>query len=223
MLRALLFDLDGTLIDTAPEIALALNRTLAWLGRAEADPDTVRGWIGDGARALLDKALGEPSTDAVWEHFSYEYNAACGEASTLYPGVRAMLERLHAQGLKLAVLTNKEARFAHKLLALHDITAHFDLLVAGDSLAVKKPHPGVVSHALAALDVQADETAFVGDSITDVRTARAAGVRAWIVSHGYPNGSFTDGDTPDAFVGRFADFDPLGGDHAPAPPLTAIH
>ena len=223
MLRALLFDLDGTLIDTAPEIALALNRTLAWMGRPEADPEAVRGWIGDGARALLDKALGEPSSDAVWDHFAYEYAAACGQASRLYPGVRKMLERLHAQGLKLAVLTNKEARFAHKLLALHDITTHFDLLVAGDSLDVKKPHPGVVRHALAALDVLPDETAFVGDSITDVRTARAAGVRSWIVTHGYPNGRFQDTDAPDAWVGRFADFDPLGGDHAPAPPLTTIH
>ncbi len=140
MHRAYLFDLDGTLVDSAPDIADALNHTLAALGRPPQDEARVRGWIGDGARALLDKALGAPSTDAVWEHFSYEYNAACGEASTLYPGVRAMLERLHAQGLKLAVLTNKEARFAHKLLALHDITTHFDLLVAGDSLAVKKPH-----------------------------------------------------------------------------------
>jgi len=223
MLRALLFDLDGTLIDTAPEIALALNRTLAWMGRPGADPESVRGWIGDGARALLDKALGEPSTDAVWQHFSYEYEAACGEASVLYPGVRAMLERLHARGLKLAVLTNKEARFAHKLLALHDITGHFDLLVAGDSLDVKKPDPGVVSHALAALDVLADDAAFVGDSVTDVRTARAAGVRSWIVSHGYPNGSFEGGDAPDAWVGRFADFDPVDGAHAPAPPLQRIH
>ena len=110
MLRALLFDLDGTLIDTAPEIALALNRTLAWLGRAEADPDTVRGWIGDGARALLDKALGEPSTDAVWEHFSYEYNAACGEASTLYPGVRALIERQHSPNVNYIVLTKKRER-----------------------------------------------------------------------------------------------------------------
>ncbi len=219
MLRALLFDLDGTLIDTAPEIALALNRTLAWMGLPEADDGTVRGWIGDGARALLDKALGRASTDDEWQHFSYEYAAACGQASRLYPGVRDMLERLSAQGVKLAVLTNKEARFAHKLLTLHDITAHFDLLVAGDSLPVKKPHPGVVSHALAALDVPVDEAAFVGDSVTDVRTARAAGIRSWIVSHGYPNGRFDGDNAPDAWVGPFADFDPATGTQAG----TAIH
>ncbi len=207
MLRALLFDLDGTLIDTAPEIALALNRTLRWLGQPEADDDTVRGWIGDGARALLEKALGGPASEAVWQRFSFEYEAACGEASQLYPGVRGMLERLHARGIKLAVLTNKEARFAHKLLALHDITGHFDLLVAGDTLPFKKPDPRIIGHALAALDVPADEAALIGDSPTDVRTARAAGIRAWAVSHGYPQHGFAD-DAPDAWIASFAAFDP---------------
>lgn len=222
MLRALLFDLDGTLIDTAPEIATALNRTLAQLGRKPAPPEQVRAWIGDGARALLGKALGEPADDATWEHFSYEYAAACGQGSQLYPGTRAMLERLSASGIKLAVLTNKEARFAHKLLALHDITAHFDLLVAGDSLPVKKPDPAVIHHTLQALDVAPDEAAFVGDSITDLRTARAAGVRSWLVTHGYKQGSFEGENAPDAWVARFADFDPQAA-CGHAAPLTAIH
>ena len=216
MLRALLFDLDGTLIDTAPEIAQALNRTLAWLGQPAADPERVRGWIGDGARALLDKALERPSDEKTWQHFAFEYAAACGQASRLYPGARAMLERLHERGVKLAVLTNKEARFAHKLLALHDITAHFDLLVAGDSLPFRKPDPRVVMHALEALQVEPNEAAFVGDSITDVRTARAAGVRAWVVTHGYPNGLFEGADVPDAYIGRFSDFDPELVDDGPA-------
>ena len=216
MLRALLFDLDGTLIDTAPEIAHALNRTLQWLGRPAVDPERVRGWIGDGARALLDKALGERSSDTTWEHFSYEYAAACGQASRLYPGTREMLERMSARGVKLAVLTNKEARFAHKLLTLHDITGHFDLLVAGDSLAVRKPDPAVVAYALDALQVGPSEAAFVGDSVTDVRTARAAGVRAWVVTHGYPNGEFGGVDSPDAYIGRFSDFDPEFADDSPA-------
>jgi phosphoglycolate phosphatase len=207
MLQALLFDLDGTLIDTAPEIADALNRTLRWLGRPAVEPDVVRGWIGDGARALLGKALGHPADDTAWEYFSYEYNRACGTSSKLYPGTRAMLERLHAKGFRMAVLTNKESRFAHKLLSLHDITGHFDLLVAGDTLPFKKPDPRVIGHALAALDVPADEAALIGDSPTDIRTARAAGIRAWAVSHGYPQHGFAD-DEPDAWLTSFADFDP---------------
>ena len=208
-LRALLFDLDGTLIDTAPEIAEALNRTLAWLGRAPASDAQVRAWIGDGARALVGKALGEPATDAVWEHFAFEYDACCGTSSRLYPGVLDMLERLHARGVLLAVLTNKEAAFAHKLLAAHGITGCFDLLVAGDSLPFKKPDPRVVQHTLQALHLEPGDAAFVGDSVTDVRTARAAGVRAWIVRHGYPAGSFSGDDAPDTFIDGFAAFDPL--------------
>lgn len=207
MLQALLFDLDGTLIDTAPEIADALNRTLRWLGRPTVEPDVVRGWIGDGARALLGKALGHPADDAAWEYFSFEYTRACGTSSQLYPGTRAMLERLNAKGIRMAVLTNKESRFAHKLLALHDITGHFDLLVAGDTLPFKKPDPRIIGHALAALDVPADEAALIGDSPTDIRTARAAGIRAWAVSHGYPQQGFAD-DEPDAWLTSFADFDP---------------
>lgn len=168
----------------------------------------MRGWIGDGARALVDKALGEPCSDAVWSHFSYEYADCCGTSSRLYPGTRRLLDRLRAQGLKLAVLTNKEAAFSHKLLTLHDITDCFDLLVAGDSLPFKKPDPRVVAHALDALHVHADEAAFVGDSVTDVRTARAAGLRAWIVRGGYPGGEFAGSDQPDAFIDGFDRFDP---------------
>ncbi len=212
-LAALLFDLDGTLIDTAPEIADALNHTLAWLGRAPATPEQVRGWIGDGARALVDKALGSPCSDAVWQRFSAEYAACCGTSSQLYPGTQAMLQRLQAQGLKLAVLTNKEAVFAHRLLALHGISDRFALLVAGDSLPFKKPDPRVVQHALAVLQVTADAVALVGDSVNDLRTARAAGLRCWIVVHGYPAGSFTGVDTPDAVITRFDQFNPC----APTP------
>jgi phosphoglycolate phosphatase len=215
VLRAVLFDLDGTLIDTAPEIAEALNRTLAWLGRAPASAAQVRGWIGNGARALVDKALGEPASDAVWAHFSYEYAECCGTTSQLYPGTLDMLERLHARGLQLAVLTNKEQAFAHKLLALHGITGCFDLLVAGDSLPFMKPDPRVVAHALAALHTGAEEAAFVGDSVNDVRTARAAGVRAWTVRHGYPAGEFTGADAPDAFIDGFETFDPVAAARRP--------
>ncbi|MBK1713741.1 HAD-IA family hydrolase [Rubrivivax gelatinosus] len=208
MLRALLIDLDGTLVDTAPELALALNATLRASGREPVDEATVRGWIGDGARALLEKAFGGPVSEAVWQHFSLVYGEICGLHSTLFPGARELLQRLADDGVRLALLTNKEAAFAHRLLARHDIADLFDLLVAGDSLAVRKPDPAVAGHALAALDVPADEAALLGDSVTDVRTARAAGLRAWVVGHGYPAGEFAGADRPDAFVATLAELDP---------------
>jgi phosphoglycolate phosphatase len=208
-LRALLFDLDGTLVDTAPELAVALNRTLASVGRAAVSDDQVRAWIGDGARALIAKALGGPVPEGLWQTFSAEYFACCGSGgSTLFPGTREMLGRLQAAGIRLAVLTNKEGRFAHKVLAAHDLLAPFDVIVAGDTLAVKKPDPAVVRHALDALQVTADEAALVGDSVTDVRSAHAAGVPAWIVHHGYPAGEFSGSDVPDAWIAGFESFDP---------------
>ena len=207
-LRALLFDLDGTLIDTAPDIALALDRTLRWLGRSSVDPARVRGWIGDGARALLDKALGEPSTDGQWDHFAFEYGAACGEVSRLYPDVVATLDRLSAEGIKLGVVTNKEARFAHRLLVRHGISAYFDVLVAGDSLPVKKPHPAGVHRALDALQVAPIDAALVGDSAIDVRTARAAGVQGWLVTYGYGAVDPESAERPDRLVAAISDLDP---------------
>jgi phosphoglycolate phosphatase len=206
-LRALLFDLDGTLIDTAPDIVLALDRTLRWLDRPGVDPARVRSWIGDGARALLDRALGEPCTDAQWAHFAFEYGAACGEASRPYPGVVPVLERLGAAGIRLAVVTNKETRFAHRLLAKHGICAHFDVLVCGDSLPVKKPHPAGVHHALDALQVEPADAALVGDSLIDLRTARAAGVQAWLVTYGYGAADVGNTDRPDRTIADLEELD----------------
>lgn len=214
MLRVILFDLDGTLVETAPEIADAVNHTLARRGHPAAPPALVRSWIGDGARALLGKALahaGEPASavDAAWPAFAEDYVAHCGTNSLVHDGVHPMLQRLRSLGLRQVVLTNKETIFTQRLLAHHRLLPHFDLVVAGDTLAVKKPHPGVVLHALAALQARPDEALLVGDSTTDVRTARAAGVRVHLVRHGYPQGSLAGADAPDGFITHFDQFDPL--------------
>lgn len=211
MIRVVLFDLDGTLMETAPDIADALNDTLRRAGHRAVDDALVRSWIGDGARALLAKAMahaGAPAhaADAAWAGFAGDYAQRCGARSSLHAGVRPMLRRLQQQGLRLAVLTNKEAAFTHKLLARHDIASEFELVVAGDTLAVKKPHPGVVAHALQALDVQPDEALLVGDSATDVRTARAAGIAVQLVRHGYAQGELQGEDRPDAFIEDFEHF-----------------
>lgn len=232
MPRVILFDLDGTLMDTAPEIADALNDTLRRLGHAPADEALVRGWIGDGALALLGKALahaGEPAAavDRAWAGFAIDYQRRCGTRSRVHDGVRALLQRLRRQGLRCVLLTNKEQAFAQRLLALHGLAADFDLVVAGDTLPVKKPHPGVVTHALAVLQADAAQALLVGDSTTDVRTARAAGVAVWLVRHGYPQGTLSGADAPDGFIVHFDHFLPdppaaacLAG--AVAPPSTDL-
>ena len=212
MTRLVLFDLDGTLVDTAPEIADALNATLAVIGRGPVPEGQVRLWIGDGARALLAKALDHlavpPAAAArAWDAFADAYAERCGQRSTVHAGVPAMLARLRHQGVHLAVLSNKEGRFAQRVLAAHDLLHAFDLIVAGDTLAVKKPHPDTVAHALASFGVAPGDALLIGDSATDVRTARAAGIRVWLVRHGYPGGALSGEDAPDGFIASFDRFE----------------
>lgn len=212
MTRLVLFDLDGTLVDTAPELSDALNATLASIGCGPVPEADVRQWIGDGARALLTRALdavAAPSATAAaaWDRFALEYADRCGQRSTVHDGVRPLLARLRAQGVRLAVLTNKEGRFAHRVLAAHDLLYAFDLIVAGDTLAVKKPHPQTVSHALATFGLEAQDALLIGDSATDVRTARAAGIPVWLVQHGYPGGTLVGDDAPDGFIARLEAFE----------------
>lgn len=228
MLRCALFDLDGTLLDTAPDIAAALNDTLARWGLPPAGEDQVRAWIGDGARALLGKALAHHGQagllDKAWPDFAYDYGQHCGQASRVYPGAVALLERLREAGVACALLTNKEAAFAHRLLVVHGLAEAFDVIVAGDTLAVKKPDPAVIHHALAALQAHPGEALLVGDSVLDVRAARAAGVAVWAVRHGYPGGALAGADAPDGFIEHFDGFHPLEpafGLHAPRTAIAA--
>lgn len=219
-MQAILFDLDGTLIDTAPDIAAALNLALERAGLRAVTLEQVRGWIGDGTRASLAKALrasGVPSKEAdagaiagkiearvtaLWPGFEFDYAQCCGEHGRVYPGARRMLERLTGAGIQVGLVTNKEAVFAHRLLVRHDLNACFDLMVCGDTLPVRKPDPAMLLHALQALQCEPDDALYIGDSAIDVRTARAAGVPVWTVTHGY-GGPLRGADAPDHTIDSF--------------------
>lgn len=208
MVRCVMFDFDGTLVDTAPEMADAINDTMRRLGRGTFSEAQVRGWIGHGARELLGKALtaagvGATAVEANWPHFMHDYLERCGTRSTPYPGVVPMLERLRGAGLSLALLTNKESTFAHRVLVKLGLSQYFDAIVAGDTLPVKKPHPDTIRHALESLSVAAEDTLYVGDSAVDVRTARAAGVEVWLVRHGYADELLEGADAPDRWLDDF--------------------
>lgn len=203
-----LFDLDGTLIDTAPEIADAVNSALQRHGLPQVGLEQVREWIGHGARNLVDSAVAhhtgaEPDdaqADAVWKDFELDYLEACGTSSRPYPGVREALDRLHDQGRLLAVLTNKEAAFTHKLLVRHELSPYFDLIVAGDTLPVRKPDPQVVLHVLHTMDAEQEDALLVGDSAVDVQLARNAGVAVWCVDYGYHHGELQGEHAPDRLI-----------------------
>ncbi|WP_114952587.1 phosphoglycolate phosphatase [Sphingosinicella terrae] len=183
------FDLDGTLVDSASDLAAALNHTLARLGRPLVPTERVRHLIGHGARALLRRGLaasGESPEALVDEGFpiflDYYADHLC-VGSRLYPGLQPALERIEACGARLALCTNKPERMARLLLEALGLGSRFAAIVGGDSLPVRKPDPAPLRAAIEASG--GGRAAFVGDSIIDADTARAAGLTFVAVSFGY--------------------------------------
>ncbi|MEA1014628.1 phosphoglycolate phosphatase [Sphingosinicella sp. LY1275] len=183
------FDLDGTLADTAPDLAAALNHTLGALGRPGIDPGSVRNLVGHGARALIRKGLavtGSASEELVergYPIFLEYYGANICEGTRLFPEVDAALDALRAAGIRLALCTNKPESLTHLLLDALGWTGRFDSVIGGDTLAVRKPDPAPLHEAIARAG--GGRAAFVGDSITDADTARAARLPFVAVSFGF--------------------------------------
>lgn len=194
---AVLFDLDGTLVDTAPDIADAANHMLAALGRPTCDEKTVMGWIGDGIPRLIKRALtGEPFKDpdedlfqSAYTLFGDFYEKSVAVRSQLYPHATETLRSLHEAGFALACVTNKAARFTEPLLATLGLRAFFTLVLSGDSLIRVKPDPLPVVVACARLGVTLEGAVLVGDSGNDMRAAKAADVRAIALTTGYHHGA----------------------------------
>jgi phosphoglycolate phosphatase len=190
------FDLDGTLIDTADEIAEAANLTLDECGIPRQAPEAITRLIGAGTRELMirlltqivdsKQSLGEHDTEGVIRKFETHYSATVGTSARPYPGCEATLSQIKAKGGTLVCLTNKEERFARKVLANTKLDHFFDLIVGGDTLTMKKPDPGTLKHVQSVIGLPL--IAHVGDSGVDVATAHNAGVPAWAVTFGYNAG-----------------------------------
>jgi len=183
------FDLDGTLADTAPDLAAALNHTLTALGRPTVDPETVRHLVGQGAKALLRKGLatsGDADDALVEQGFPIYldfYGANICVGTSIYPALEEAMDALSARGVKLAICTNKPERLTHMLVEALGWTGRFAAIVGADTLPVKKPDPLPLHEAIARAG--GGRAVFVGDSITDADTARAAGVPFVAVSFGF--------------------------------------
>jgi phosphoglycolate phosphatase len=191
-LDAVVFDLDGTLVDTAPDLHAHLNEMLAELGRPGFELDEVRPMIGDGARMLLRRGLdasgGMPAgvdLEALFSEFLRRYTARPLRFGTIFDGVVDALEALGAAGIKLGVCTNKPQAPTDRLLALLDLRRHFPAVIGGDVLAVRKPDPGHLQAVLDRLGATPPRAVMVGDSANDVRVAEASGVPCVLVSFGY--------------------------------------
>ena len=183
--HAVIFDLDGTLVDSLADIAAALDRALDDHGIARPPIERVRTWIGGGARNLVVHAVGEARADAVLARFRVHYAAAPIVHTRLYPGLDAVIDDLAARGVALAVLSNKPhaltVRICEGLLARW----RFAAVVGHRDGAPLKPAPGPALAVAASLGVAPAECAFVGDSAIDIATARAAGMHAVAVSWGF--------------------------------------
>jgi phosphoglycolate phosphatase len=204
----IVFDLDGTLIDSAPDIRAAINRTLADVGHAPLDLDEVISFIGHGLPNLVARAMGARDidmadharlTDATLAH----YNAASNDLTRVYPAVIPVLTQLRAQGHRLGICTNKPEGPARKVLDHFDMAHLFDVVVGGDSLSVKKPDPAPLHHAFAALSEAVG--LYVGDSEVDAETAGNAGMDFALFTQGYCH--FPHDDVPQRW--RFDHFQAL--------------
>jgi phosphoglycolate phosphatase len=189
---ALLIDLDGTLVDSAPDIAEAANRMLRELGAPILPFETIRGFIGRGVPNLVRRVLASSDTlSAVSQTdaqaiFHKHYGDTNGRYSAIFPGVLAGLASFRGAGHPLACVTNKPRMQTAALLRATGLDAYFDVVVAGDSLPQMKPDPAPLRFACDRLGIDARHSVMIGDSEVDVAAAAAAGIPVYIVSYGYP-------------------------------------
>jgi phosphoglycolate phosphatase len=189
----LIFDLDGTLVDSKRDLIEAVNAMRAWMSRAPLSDETVASYVGNGAPALVKRALPEAEEDDVargLRYFLEYYREHMLDSTTVYPGVREGLDALHDAGIAMAVLTNKPVRFSVTMIERLDLDRHFFRIYGGNSFPEKKPHPAGVEALLAESGAGRSHTMMVGDSAVDVLTARNAGVLACGVEWGFLPESF---------------------------------
>ncbi|MCG3203280.1 MAG: Phosphoglycolate phosphatase [Gammaproteobacteria bacterium] len=210
----LLFDLDGTLVDSVPDLAWCLNAMLAELALPAASEDDVRMWVGNGAERLVKRAItrrmdGEPADRALLQRAMAQlmeiYAANTDRYSQLYPGVIEGLNYARSLGCPLGVVTNKAERFTVPLMRSLGILDHFDIVVGGDTLPTQKPDPGPLLHCAGQYRAAPARSVMIGDSINDLQAARAAGMRILCVSYGYNHGNDIGAYGPDAVLHTLAE------------------
>jgi phosphoglycolate phosphatase len=190
--EALIFDLDGTLVDTAPDLLGATNHALSLVERPAISYDMLRQFVGHGAMDLLRRALlatGGLLDEAEMKRLHGEllkyYGENIARESTVFPGLIAMLDKAQARGLKMGVCTNKVEKLSHKLLGEIGLAKYIAAVVGGDTLPIMKPDPAPYVEVARRLGIDAARTIMFGDSVTDIKTAQNAGVPVIAVSFGY--------------------------------------
>ncbi len=191
--QAVLFDLDGTLADSAGDLALALNRVRADLGLPAVPVEGLRAHASSGARGLLGAGMGitsaDPQYESLREAFLDHYAACLAENTRLFDGVAPLLDAIEDRGLAWGIVTNKHSRFTAKVVAALELVPRAGVVVSGDTAAHPKPHPAPLLHAAAALATTPDACIYVGDDLRDIEAGIAAGMPTIIAAYGYMGGS----------------------------------
>ncbi len=214
-MTTVVFDLDGTLVDSAPDLAEAVSEVLQAQGRRDVSLEETRGFVGQGAKVLLERAwaaTGEPLADgdeaaleALYQAFLEAYHPRVARLSRPFPGAVAVLEHLAGAGHALGLCTNKPAAPTRTLLQRLDLARYFgDAVVGGDSLPTRKPDPAPVHEVLRRCGGQPEAAVLVGDSPTDVQAAQAAGIAVVAVPWGYRDVP-VDAMGADLVIGAFED------------------
>ena len=209
------FDLDGTLVDSVPDLAKALNLTLIDYQRPTYDENTVRHWVGNGARVLVERGLSGNTNakpdytpnaiDAALEKFLFYYRTLDTKDTVLYDGVSATLNSLKNRGYKLALITNKPSEFIEPILSSFSLSHLFSLTVGGDSLPEKKPSARPLLYACETLGVSPSQCVMVGDSKNDIQAAKSANIKSIGLTYGYNYGESIAAYQPDWVFSSFSE------------------
>ncbi len=198
-----MFDLDGTLVDSVPDLTFAIQSMLLELSLGSADEQQVRGWVGNGAQKLVKRALNNAGVDDAEQVeaglvlIKKHYQQHCSVDTRLYEGVTACLEAFHARGINMTVVTNKPREFVPAILNSLEIAHFFSQVIGGDDLAQRKPSPLPLLHCIERAGCQKTRALMVGDSKNDIQAARAAGIPVVAVNYGYNHGRPIDLEAPD--------------------------
>ncbi|HIP53662.1 MAG TPA: phosphoglycolate phosphatase [Chromatiales bacterium] len=212
-----LIDVDGTLVDSVPDLAWCVDEMMERLGRAPWGEDRVRDWVGNGVERLVRRALigqldGEPDEEAfqrAYPIFLDLYKDNTSKRSMLYPGVKEGLAYLKKAGYRMGCVTNKAAQFTEPLLKDLGVYDDFAIVISGDTLPKKKPDPLPLLHAAEFFGVEPENALMIGDSVSDVKAARAAGFQIVCMSYGYNHGEDIRDAHPDAVIDSMAELPAL--------------
>ena len=206
--KLIMIDVDGTLVDSVPDLAFCIDEMMQKLGLQKWGEDKVRHWVGNGVPKLVERALsgeleGRPIKevfDVAYPIFLDLYGDNNAQRSYLYDGVREGLDYLKSQGYQLGCVTNKSEQFTHPLLKALGIFNDFKIIISGDTLVKRKPDPMPLLYCAKHFNLKPEECLMLGDSVSDVKAARAAGFDIICMSYGYNHGNDIADENPDLVI-----------------------